>query len=670
MKATYQIIIIVIILISSFCSIITAQTDSSYLKTEEILEDILQEPDAETDNSDLYDQLEQLLLNPINLNTATLNDLLQIPELDNSSAKLILDHRSRYGNFFSVSELNAVQNLDKNLIKKITPFVYVEKVKTELVQEPEDVNMIFSRSDALLRSRFINALQNNEAFLNQKFVGTKPRIYNRLLLKYSNQLQVGYLAEKDPGESALNEFSSFHIAINEIGFIYKAVLMDYYLEFGQGLTLWSPYAYSKGADAVFSIRRNDRIIRPYTSSTENNFFRGAAASLNFGDFFFTGFYSNNYLDASIDSVTGEITSTPVDGLHRTLSELQKRKSASEKMLGGRIDYRSGGFLSLGVLYYHSSYSNPFQPSNVFDISGDQFDYSAFAYNLLFNRFVFSGEFSYNGISVASINTLQILISKGFTFVSSVRSYPRNFFSLHGYAFGERSGATSNEVGIYTGIKWRTPIGLLNFYYDQFKFPYATYYNPNPSNGDEYLIDFLTKPISNLELRARYKYENKDVAESFDNLNQIVKRLRQVFRGELIVTISQRIRLRGRFEYNSFRNAAVQEHENGYLIFQDVRYSPTNNFNLYGRIIFFRTDSFNSAIYEYENNLTGILSNLAMYGEGTRWYFIVKYGIARYLTLSFRYSETYKPKETSIGSGYNVIPGNLDNSLSLQLDMNL
>ena len=162
----------------SFNSNSYSQTDSSYLKTEDILDDVLQEPDAETDNSDLYDQLEQLLLNPINLNQATLDDLLQIPLLDINSAKLIIDHRNRYGNFFSVSELNAIQNLDKNLIKKITPFVYVEKVKSESDQEPEDVNLVFSRSDALLRSRFINELQNNEGFLNQKFEGTKPRIYN------------------------------------------------------------------------------------------------------------------------------------------------------------------------------------------------------------------------------------------------------------------------------------------------------------------------------------------------------------------------------------------------------------------------------------------------------------------------------------------------------------
>ena len=72
-----------------------------------------------------------------------------------------------------------------------------------------------------------------------------------------------------------------------------------------------------------------------------------------------------------------------------------------------------------------------------------------------------GEFVYNGISVASINSVQISVSRDLSFISSIRSYPGNYVSLHGYAFGERSGAPSNEFGIYNGAKWRTPIGLLH-----------------------------------------------------------------------------------------------------------------------------------------------------------------------------------------------------------------
>jgi hypothetical protein len=669
LKRIYFISISVLYLLSISTDKIFSQTDSTYLRTEEILEDILQEPVGDIDESDLYDQLEQLLLNPININTATIDDLLQITLIDISTARLIIDHRGKYGYFFSLNELNSIENLDKELIKKITPFLYIDTKPSNVVEPPGKMETIASQTNVLLRSRFINALQTNEGFLENRFEGTKPKIYNRLLVKYNNHFQAGYLADKDAGESAINEFSTFHIAFNDISFVHKAVIMDYFLEFGQGLTFWSPYAYSKGADAVVPVRRNDKIIRPYTSSTENNFFRGAAAAFNLGDFILSGFYSYNYFDANIDTVTGMITSTPVDGLHRTTNEIDKRKTASEKMLGGRIDYRFENLLHIGAIYYQSSFSNEFQPTNVYDISGDNFNYSAASYNLTFDRFNFSGEFSYNGISVASINLFQLLISSEFTFITSLRSYPRNFYSLHGYAFGERNGATNNELGIYTGFRWRTPIGLLNFYYDQFKFPYATFFNPNSTQGDEYLVDFLTKPVRKFELRARYKYENKDFTQPVDNSKSIVKRLRQVFRTEIIYSISNQIRLRGRFEYNTFRVAQTGEDENGYLIFQDVRYSPTGDFNLYGRIIFFKTDSFGSAIYEYENNLTGVLTNVPLFDEGIRWYFMIRYRPYKIITVSAKYSETYKPNEKSLGSGDNIIPGNLDNVLSIQMDLN-
>jgi len=657
-------------LLSCNLQTIFSQTDSSYLSTEEILEDILQEPVGDIDESNLYEQLELLMLNPLNLNSSTVDDLLLIPTMDISTARLIVDHRNKYGYFFSLNELNSVENLDKELIKNITPFLFIEKKPEAVIEPPGKFETITSKSSVLLRSRYINALQTNEGFLTNKFAGTKPKIYNRLLVKYSNQFQAGYLTDKDAGESSINEFSTFHLAINDIGFVQRAVIMDYFLEFGQGLTFWSPYAYSKGADAVVPVRRNDRIMRPYTSSTENNFFRGAAAAFKIGDFILSGFYSDNYFDANIDSTTGKITSTPIDGLHRTPNEINKRKAASEMLIGGRIDYRYDNFLNIGVIHYQSKLSNEFEPTNVYDIAGDKFNYSAASYNMMFNRFNFSGEFSYNGISVASINIFQLLVSNDFTFITSVRSYPRNFYSLHGYAFGERNGATNNEVGIYTGFRWRTPLGLLNFYYDQFKFPYATFFNPNSTQGDEYLVDFLSKPIRKLELRARYKYENKDITELIDNLTNIVKRLRQVFRGEIIYSISNKIRLRGRFEYNTFRVAQTGEDENGYLIFQDVRYSPTSNFNLYGRVIFFKTDSFGSAIYEYENNLTGVLTNIPLFNEGIRWYFILRYRPYKIITVSAKYSETYKPAEKSLGSGENSIPGNLDNSLSVQLDVSL
>ena len=650
-----------------------AQTDSSYLRTEEVLEDILQEPVGEFDNSDLYEELEYLINNPVDINSADISELQRLPGMDLASAEMITNHRKKYGHFFTIGELNMVQNLDNELIKKISPFITVKRIDFEEVIDDKTIDSFgkfLDNSGLLLRSRVSNDLQTRKGFVTGKFDGTKPKVYNRLLIKHDNKYQLGFLSEKDAGEVSLDEFTTYHFAVNDIGILHKAVVMDYILEFGQGLTLWSPYGFSKGSDAIYPVKKKDRIIRPYTSATEVNFFRGAAASIKLNNFIVSGFYSNNTIDASIDSVTGEIFSTPEDGLHRTEGEIRKRNSAREKMMGGRIDYISSKRFKTGLLYYQSEFSNSFHSSSVYDISGNKFNYTSAYYDLYLININLFGEVVYNGTSVASINSVQIAITQRFTFITSVRSYPRNFISLHGFGFGERSGATTNEFGIYTGFKWRTPIGLLNFYYDQFKFPYATFTNPLPSEGNEYLVDFLSKPLKGFALRLRYKYENKDVTETIDNNDRLVKRLKQQIRAELIYQISKKLRLKGRFEYNSFRISAINETEDGYLFFQDIRYSPTANFNLYGRIIFFRTDSFNSAIYQYENNLTGVLTNLAMFGEGMRWYILIRYKPFRMFTLSLKFSETYKPKAKTISSGNNEIEGNIDNRVSFQLDVNL
>ena len=133
-------------------------------------------------------------------------------------------------------------------------------------------------------------------------------------------------------------------------------------------------------------------------------------------------------------------------------------------------------------------------------------------------------------------------------------------------------------------------------------------------------------------------------------------------------MSKYFRLKTRIEYNHFfiKDAGIKE--DGILIFQDLRYVPINNINLYSRIIFFQTDSFNSAVYEFENDLLGVMPNLAMYGKGIRWYLIVKYKSLQFLSISAKYSETYKPNVTSLSSGDYEIMGNVDNRVSLQIDI--
>ena len=131
-------------------------------------------------------------------------------------------------------------------------------------------------------------------------------------------------------------------------------------------------------------------------------------------------------------------------------------------------------------------------------------------------------------------------------------------------------------------------------------------------------------------------------------------MKQSTRGELVFQAAKSLRLKERVEYVNYRINNIKANESGFLSF-------------YARIILFQTDSFNSAVYEFENDLTGVLTNLAMYEQGMRWYFIIHYSPLRLFTISLKYAESYKPDKKFLSSGNSEINGGLDNRLSLQLD---
>ncbi len=654
-----------------------AQSDTTSKDIEESLENILEESTDESDDNFLYDEFENLENNPIDLNTCSVEELLQIPLLDLTEANLIIEHRKKFGLFISSSELFSVEKLDAEKVRKFLPFVFAGQAVFENVSSDGAYPLASSSTSFLnnikfnYRSRIISDLQPRAGFLDNKYQGNKIKFYNRGIFELNNTYQLSLLTEKDAGEKSLNDFTSFSLSAKKIGNFSSIVLGDYLVEFGHGLALWSPYASSKSADIAFVTRQRDKNIISYKSTDENNFFRGVAIQYDLPLFSLSVYASNNYFDAGIDSLKQVITSVPIDGYHRTETEYAKKNSAREQFLGGRIDYTLSNSLKISGLYYSSIYSLPIQRSSDLNTPhGKYFSHASLAYSYIQNSFSVSGEFSYNGISVAQLHSLQKIFSRDFSYIFSLRSYPRNYYSLHGRAFAENPYDLQNEIGLYNGMLLKTSFGNISFYFDQFIFPAATNTSSLSSKGNELLFMISSHLSKNVETVFRYKNEKKDVLVSSNEVREFSERYRQQFRVEAIFSINSNLQMKNRIEYNSYSLQPFSLVEKGWLFFQDVKYQLQQNVSLYGRIIFFKTDSFNSAIYEFENDLPGVMSNLAMYGEGFRWYFMVKLKIVNRLNLSFKYSETTKPKEKTLSSGNSEIFSNIDNNLHLQLELTL
>ncbi|MFA6596228.1 MAG: helix-hairpin-helix domain-containing protein [Ignavibacteriaceae bacterium] len=658
-----------IVLLSFSLTFTEAQTDTSATDIEESLENILEETTDESEDNFLYDEFENLTRNPINLNTCTLNDLLQIPVLELPDATLIIEHRKKFGKFISTSELFSVENLNSDIVKKLLPFVFVEQSSFEEERQNIPSVSFLHNFNFEYRSRIIGDLQPRAGFLENKYQGNKIKFYNRGIFEFEKTYQLSFLTEKDAGEKSMTDFTSFSLSAKKLGDFTSVIVGDYIVQFGHGLALWSPYASSKSADIGFVTQQRDRNIIPYKSTDENNFFRGAAIQYDLAPLCFSLYASNNYFDASIDSIRNIISSIPIDGYHRTETEYKKKNTAREQFLGGRIDYAILKSLQVSGLFYSSTYSLPIEASTSrVSPKGKTFSHSSIAYSYIQSSFIASGEFSYNGISVAHLHSLQKTFSQNFSYIFSIRSYPRNYYSLHGRAFAENPYDLQNEIGLYNGILLSTALGKISFYYDQFMFPAATNSTPLSSKGNEVLFNFNSRITEKIEMNFRYKNEKKDVVLSGQEIKEFSERYRQQSRFEAVFSVSAALQLKSRVEYNSYDLDKNTLHEKGWLFFQDVKYKTDKNISLYGRIIFFKTDSFSSAIYEFENDLPGVMSNLAMYGEGFRWYLLMKIKILNRLSLSFKYSETTKPKEKSLSSGNSEIFTNVDNNLHLQLEL--
>ncbi len=88
------------------------------------------------------------------------------------------------------------------------------------------------------------------------------------------------------------------------------------------------------------------------------------------------------------------------------------------------------------------------------------------------------------------------------------------------------------------------------------------------------------------------------------------------------------------------------------------------------LTFFESDSFDSRLFQYENDLPGVLTNRALFGRGNRWYFLAKYQPAKKFAAYLKYSETYRDDVDVIGTGSDQIYGNLDRRVGVQLEMKL
>lgn len=638
-----------------FQHLIFSQVDS--LLINDRLFQLLESVTNVDEGTESYEFFEELINNPININSANSKTLLSLPFLTPLDAKNIIKVRNKINGFNSFQDLLDIKIIENSKILLMKPFIKFGDLKQQVESKNEREFLSFS-----FRSRFLSDIQDRKGYLNNSYLGNKLKSYQRFKFKYFD-FNGGFLIEKDAGENSFADHLTGYIQYKSNGILENLIVGDFSFQFGQGLAVWSPYAVSKNNSTTNSAIKSSRTFLPSNSSEENKFFRGIASSFSLNKSALDVFYSDNKIGATYNS-DSTVSNFYLSGYHRTENEISKKNSLRVKSFGISLRQELFQNLNIYLLHLRTNFNDELNFSKNNSLHGKNFSFSSLSYNFSIDKFYMNGEFSYNNLSVASINNIFIGLSENINFLTSIRSYPSNYFNIYANGFGE-TRLTQNEVGFYFGTELKSQFGILNFYYDFFKYPSSSFSSILPANGNEILSHYSYSFSPSLIFELQFKTSKKEEMQ-LNNLNYEFRDIvKNNYRIELKYKISSQLFGKTRFEFIDYSNQISRE--SGFLTYQDLRYNLSKYLSVQTRIIFFDTESYNSRIYEFENHHSGVLLNPALFGEGFRWYILLNYKPINNLNISVRYVEMFKPQLAYISSGLQEIEGNLESNGSIQLD---
>jgi hypothetical protein len=578
----------------------------------------------ETD-SDIDEIIEQIEFIRIELNRATVDDLTEIPFISRDIAVKIISYRDKIGGFKSREQVFDIPDVD-DLVKSIL-------YRNGYIQKPR-LNLQ-ARVRALRRGDLREFVKN----FNENF-----KTYQSARIVFSN-FSGGFLLEKDYGERKINDLTHLYLGYKGDGFFREFIVGSYTLLFGQGILMWRPIALGKGSDVILpAVRGSEDYISGYASTDEVKPLFGGAMKTRFKNFEVTFFYSKTNLPASLDS-TGLVRYIDFSGINTT-----NRFSFSRNLFGGILSF-SGRNFYMGILICNEKFGNDFSKSisRPFDRRNFYygFEYGFYLWNL--NLF---GEIASNQLMYFSMVSGLSAIFKDLEFVFQYRNLNPNFTTVNGNVFGERYGEAWNEEGFYSGLRLR--IGIMKFsgYYDIFKFPRSNF--GAAKNGIDYRVEINLKVSRSTE--ARLIRKEKSIVKGMEVYDEF---------GRPSLVEGNEKRSNWRFEVeNRFKSVDLKSRvefvrrkfndvETGFLIYQSLKYQPFKFLRVYARVLSFRSDSYWSRIYVYEDDLDGVVSLIPLYGRGLRWYIVAKYNYGKNFFVQLKYGETFFANDESVRNIFGI-----------------
>ncbi len=635
---------------------------------------------------DMYEELALLAENPLNINTATKEQLEQIPFLSDKQIESILYYLYKYGPMNSLNELIGVEGLDWQTRMYLKDFVYAGAVEgKEKSVKLRDV-LKYNKQELIIRTNIPlnekagyasyskDVLEKNP---NKKYNGSPLYSNMRYYFRYKENVYFGFTAEKDPGEpffKGINkkgyDFYSVYLFFRNMGRWKALALGNYKVSFGYGLILNMGFNMGKAGNLMALSKKGNGITK-HSSVNEYNYLQGLAGTYSINNRWeLSAFYSFRKMDARVEDMF--IKSLKTDGYHRLQKDIEKKNKTCNHLMGCNLNY-NGKYAEIGLTVVYNIFDKVLNPDshpyNVYYPRGRYFYNMGGYYKCFLRDFIISGEVAFDKKgSFSTLNMLTYSPNAETTLLFMNRYFDKRYEALFANAFGKNS-SVRNELGFYFGLETVLFKRFKLFCSgDFFYFPYRLFQaDKNKTAGFESIIQLSYSHPNSLMMLI--KYSCKDKAKNYKEYTgekYVLPYIRQRLKYSLSYQINKQMLLKTTSEY--VRTCYWKKaHANGYSVNCTLK-SLFSHFPLNGSIsgCWFFTDNYDSRIYMYEPGLLYSFSNYSFFGKGFRCAINLQYNYKKRFSFQAKYGWTHYTDRNKIGSGTEEIQGN--NKADLQFQM--
>lgn len=616
--------------------------------------------------ADYLEELQQFHLHPINVNQANRKELQGLPLLSEEQILDIIRYVDTHRGMHTLSELILLPSIGYQQRRYLPLFLYAgprvtgNPLATDTLSHPALTLLreSFGDSHHELVSRLDIPLYHRRGYLVDNGYRGSP-IYNKVYYQFaaSRHVYAGIRAERDAGERGIDSYGGYvllsDIPLTQTGrlSLQKLVVGDYKLSFGMGLLLNQAFYMGKTNATL----RMGTGIRPLRGMDEFNFLRGAATTLALGDYSLSLFYSHRWWDATLSADQSSVTTIVEGGYHRTQTEWQKKGAVGVDAMGANMAW-SHDKLQVSLSGYYLQTDKPLVPGTApyrqIYPQGSHFKAASLSYGYHAYRWRFMGEVAYNGSGLATLNTLQWILSQRYRLLAVQRYYNYHYHSFFSSAITE-SGGVQNENGGMLRLEARPLDGVtLTAYADFFYNPWPRYGLTHSSKGWDMMAETTFDVSRSCILSLRYNAKKKENSSG----SPVHHRLRLQWRA----TPSEA------WHFTTSVLLHTLPGSRGEALGQTIRFAPSSGqwrISISG--LYFHTTSYDSRVYLNEPNLTSSAYIPSFSGHGMRATGVLQYLPCNPLRLELKYGVTrYFDRETQ-GSSLQTIYSPVKNDVSLQ-----